>query len=130
MFVKIKILTKYLTEADDISRFASTKHLKGKLNKLRTEVLGSGPLEGSPEPETGSMDSAYDMTGASDDPEEEGVLKDMECRDLSAWRISIPRLEPRNDHITGKACFVFIIQVGSLTLLTNLFTNFCTGSEN
>ena len=49
--------------------------------------------------------------GASDDPEEEGVLKDVECRDLSAWRISIPRLEPRNDPITGKACFVFIIQV-------------------
>ena len=59
------------------------------------------------------MDSAYDMTGASDDPEDEGVLKDVECRDLSAWRISIPRLEPRNDSITGKACFVFIIQVES-----------------
>ena len=39
-------------------------------------------------------------------------MKDVECRDLSAWRISLPRLEPRNDPITGKACFVFIIQVG------------------
>ena len=60
-------------------------------------------------------------SGASDDPEEEGVLKDVECRDLSAWRVSIPRLEPRNDPITGKACFVFIIQVGPLTLLTKPF---------
>ena len=48
----------------NISRFAATKHLKGKLSKLRSEVLGSGPLEGSPEPETASMDSAYDMTGS------------------------------------------------------------------
>merc|ERR1719347_535199 len=38
-------------------------------------------------------------------------MKDVECRDLSAWRVNIPRLEPRNDPITGKACFVFIIQV-------------------
>ena len=60
-----------------------------------------------------SKHTSYPVTsGASDDPEEEGVLKDVECRDLSAWRISLPRLEPRNDPITGKACFVFIIQVG------------------
>ena len=39
-------------------------------------------------------------------------MKDVECRDLSAWRVTIPRLEPRNTDITGKACFVFIIQVG------------------
>ena len=38
-------------------------------------------------------------------------MKDVECRDLSAWRVTIPRLEPRNTDITGKACFVFIIQV-------------------
>ena len=60
------------------------------------------------------LHTSYPVTsGASDDPEEEGVLKDVECRDLSAWRISLPRLEPRNDPITGKACFVFIIQVGT-----------------
>ena len=67
------------------------------------------------------MDSAYDMTGASCDPEDEGVLKDVECRDLSAWRISIPRLEPRNDVISGKACFVFIIQVRPLNPLLYKF---------
>ena len=80
------------------------------------------------------MDSAYDMTGASDDPEEEGVLKDVECRDLSAWRISIPRLEPRNDSITGKACFVFIIQVESSPPLPSPHSlhlyKLLTGSEN
>ena len=53
--------------------------------------------------------------------EDEGsVLKDVQCRDLSAWRVSIPRLEPRNDPNTGKACFVFIIQVcGPLALLVH-----------
>ena len=50
-------------------------------------------------------------------------MKDVECRDLSAWRISIPRLEPRNDPITGKACFVFIIQVGPLALLLSKLYN-------
>ena len=103
-------------------RFASTKQLRGKLSKLKTEVLGSGPLEGSPEPETASMDSAYDMTGAYDPDEEDGVMKDVECRDLSAWRVSIPRLEPRNDAVTGKACFVFIIQVKVVILY---FTSLC-----
>ena len=56
-------VSEFAGEIFNISRFAATKHLKGKLSKLRSEVLGSGPLEGSPEPETASMDSAYDMTG-------------------------------------------------------------------
>ena len=44
-------------------RLSTNKQLKVKLSKLKNEVLGSTTLDGSPEPETVSMDSAYDMTG-------------------------------------------------------------------
>ena len=44
-------------------RLSANKQLKGKLNKLKNEVLGSSTVDGSPEPENVSMDSAYDMTG-------------------------------------------------------------------
>ena len=88
-------------------RLGSTKHLKGKLSKLRNDVLGSGTLDGSPEPDP---DSAYDMTDAGDN-EDDNIIRDVETRDLSAWRVSIPRLEPRSDPISGKSYFVFIIQV-------------------
>ena len=64
-------------------------------------------MDGSPEPE-GSMDTGYDMTSACDDSQ---VVSDVETRDLSAWRVSIPRLETRNDAASGKAYFVFIVQV-------------------
>ena len=73
---------------------------------MKTDVLGSGPLEGSPEPE---MDQAFDLSEIEDP--DDSINKDAEVRDLSAWRVTIPRLEPRNDPQTGKACFVFIIQV-------------------
>ena len=43
------------------------------------------------------------------DGEEDSVLSDVECRDLSAWRVSVPRLETRTE--SGRACFVFIVQV-------------------
>jgi len=85
-------------------RFASAKRLTGKLTKLRDDVLGSGTLDGSPEPDP---DTAYDMTDAGDDD----VIRDVDCRDLSAWRVTVPRIEPRNDPNTGKSCFVFIVQV-------------------
>ena len=84
----------------------STKQLRGKLSKLRNDVLGAGTMDGSPEPE--SMDTGYDMTGACDDTR---VVSDVETRDLSAWRVSIPRLETRNDSSSGRAYFVFIVQV-------------------
>ena len=73
---------------------------------MKTEVLGSGPMEGSPEPD---MDQAFDLSDLDDS--EDASNKDNEVRDLSAWRVNLPRLEPRNDPQTGKACFVFIIQV-------------------
>merc|ERR550525_241894 len=41
----------------------------------------------------------------------EDTVESGECRDLSAWRVSIPRLVPRNDPVTGKSYFVFIVQV-------------------
>jgi len=85
-------------------RFATAKQLKGKLTKLRDDVLGSGTLDGSPEPDP---ETAYDMTDAGDDD----IIRDVDCRDLSAWRVTVPRIEPRNDPNTGKSCFVFIVQV-------------------
>lgn len=72
---------------------------------MKSDVLGSGPMEGSPEPD---MDQAFDLS-EMDDSEENS--KDSEVRDLSAWRVTLPRLEPRNDPQSGKAFFVFIIQV-------------------
>lgn len=84
----------------------SNSTVKGRLSKMKTEVLGSGPMEGSPEPD---MDQAFDLSELDDS--EDATYKDNEVRDLSAWRITLPRLEPRNDPQTGKACFVFIIQV-------------------
>ena len=75
---------------------------------MKSDVLGSGPMEGSPEPD---MDQAFDLS-EMDDSEENS--KDSEVRDLSAWRVTLPRLEPRNDPQSGKAFFVFIIQVKSL----------------
>ena len=73
---------------------------------MKSDVLGSGPMEGSPEPD---MDQAFDLSEMDDS--EENSNKDSEVRDLSAWRVTLPRLEPRNDPQSGKAYFVFIIQV-------------------
>jgi len=81
--------------------------VKGRLSKMKTDVLGSGPMEGSPEPD---MDQAFDLSDMDIDPED-ATTNANEVRDLSAWRVEIPRLEPRNDSQSGKACFVFIIQV-------------------
>jgi len=84
----------------------SNSTVKGRLSKMKTEVVGSGPIEGSPEPE---MDQAFDLSELEDS--EDATNKNSEVRDLSAWRVTLPRLEPRNDPQSGKACFVFIIQV-------------------
>eukprot|EP00092_Neocalanus_flemingeri_P013482 GFUD01014541.1.p1 GENE.GFUD01014541.1~~GFUD01014541.1.p1 ORF type:complete len:1024 (+),score=205.10 GFUD01014541.1:100-3171(+) len=84
----------------------SSTTVKGRLSKMKTEVMGSGPMEGSPEPD---MDQAFDLSELEDS--EDTANKGNEVRDLSAWRVNIPRLEPRNDPHSGKACFVFIIQV-------------------
>jgi len=91
---------------DEHQNKKSSTTVKGRLSKMKTDVLGSGPLEGSPEPE---MDQAFDLSEIEDP--DDSINKDAEVRDLSAWRVTIPRLEPRNDPQTGKACFVFIIQV-------------------
>ena len=90
-------------------RFPSTKQLRGKLSKIRSEVLGPGAMDGSPEPEP--LSPAYDLTGACAEEEDLQGEEEGEVRDLSAWRVSVPRLEPRTDPATGKAAFVFIIQV-------------------
>lgn len=77
---------------------------KGKLAKMKSEVLCGGPQEGSPEPE---CDPGYDLAGMGADGDTgsgEG-----ETRDLSAWRVTVPRLEART--VEGRACFTFVIQV-------------------
>jgi len=79
--------------------------MKGKLAKIKTEVLGTGPLDGSPEPE---CDPAYDLVGIGDDHVGDQEARG-ETRDLSAWRVTVPRLEARS--IDGRSCFTFIIQV-------------------
>lgn len=79
--------------------------VKGKLAKIKTEVLGSGPLEGSPEAE---CDPAYDLGEIGKDGET-GERGDDETRDLSAWRVTVPRLEART--LEGRARFTFVIQV-------------------
>jgi hypothetical protein len=80
--------------------------MKGKLAKMRTDVLGPGPLEGSPEPE---CEPAYDLAVLGEGGEvchEDGQA----VRDLSAWRVTVPRLEARA--VEGRsACFTFVIQV-------------------
>jgi len=86
-------------------RKASAK-LKGKLTKMKSDMLGSGPLEGSPEP---GEELGYDMSEV--DESEDLLVSDSAVRDLSAWRVTIPGLEPRNDPLTGKAFFVYVIQV-------------------
>eukprot|EP00092_Neocalanus_flemingeri_P010563 GFUD01011379.1.p1 GENE.GFUD01011379.1~~GFUD01011379.1.p1 ORF type:complete len:908 (-),score=173.35 GFUD01011379.1:129-2510(-) len=94
-----------LKDEENNSKKSSTT-VKGRLSKMKTEVMGSGPMEGSPEPD---MDQAFDLSELEDS--EDTANKGNEVRDLSAWRVNIPRLEPRNDPHSGKACFVFIIQV-------------------
>merc|ERR1719317_1312219 len=91
---------------EDSSNKKQSSTVKGRLSRMKSDVLGSGPMEGSPEPD---MDQAFDMSEMDDS--EENSNKDSEVRDLSAWRITLPRLEPRNDPQSGKAFFVFIIQV-------------------
>jgi len=90
---------------EDSSNKKQSSTVKGRLSRMKSDVLGSGPMEGSPEPD---MDQAFDLS-EMDDSEENS--KDSEVRDLSAWRVTLPRLEPRNDPQSGKAFFVFIIQV-------------------
>merc|ERR1719320_197282 len=91
---------------EDSSNKKQSSTVKGRLSRMKSDVLGSGPMEGSPEPD---MDQAFDMSEMDDS--EENSNKDSEVRVLSAWRITLPRLEPRNDPQSGKAFFVFIIQV-------------------
>jgi len=91
---------------EDSSNKKQSSTVKGRLSRMKSDVLGSGPMEGSPEPD---MDQAFDMSEMDDS--EENSNKDSEVRDLSAWRVTLPRLEPRNDPQSGKAFFVFIIQV-------------------
>jgi len=79
--------------------------MKGKLAKIKTEVLGGGPLDGSPEPE---CEPAFDLVGIAEDQEEDQGARG-EARDLSAWRVTVPRLEARS--FDGRSCFTFIIQV-------------------
>ena len=38
------------------------KHIKGKLKKLKQELLGAGPVEGALEQAEMETDSGYDMT--------------------------------------------------------------------
>ena len=59
------------------------KHIKGKLKKLRQEVLGAGPVEGALEQGELETDSGYDMTKVC----EEETGQSEACRDLSAWRV-------------------------------------------
>lgn len=82
----------------------SPSHGKVKLAKTKSEVLSSAAMEGSPEPD---CDPGYDLAtiGAEGDTE----AGDGETRDLSAWRVTVPRLEART--VEGKACFTFVIQV-------------------
>jgi len=91
---------------EDSSNKKQSSTVKGRLSRMKSDVLGSGPMEGSPEPD---MDQAFDLSEMDDS--EENSNKDSEVRDLSAWRVTLPRLEPRNDPQSGKAFFVFIIQV-------------------
>ena len=62
------------------------KHIKGKLRKLKQDVLGGGPVEGALEQAEQATDSGYDMADLCEDagdPAEAGET----CRDLSAWRV-------------------------------------------
>ncbi|CAG0904547.1 unnamed protein product [Cyprideis torosa] len=43
--------------------------------------------------------------------EDEGSVTSMTFRDLSAWRVSIPTVEPRFDSTNGQRYFVFILDV-------------------
>ena len=96
-------------------------------------MLGGGPLDGSPEPE---CDPAYDLVGIAEDQVEDQdargevvilmvtlvmliiimmmvlmmlMSSNTQARDLSAWRVTVPRLEARS--YDGRSCFTFIIQV-------------------
>ena len=62
------------------------KHIKGKLKKLKQEVLGGGTVEGALEQGEPVTDSVYDMADLCEDAEESGESGDT-CRDLSAWRV-------------------------------------------
>lgn len=112
------VLGKRLSEMKDSSSMKNVSNnkspghsMKRRLSKIKHDVMGGGTLEGSPEPD---LDNAYDLADyieEGEDEEEEICARDDVCefRDLSAWRVMIPRLEARTD--AGKACFVFIIQV-------------------
>lgn len=63
VFLSKRLLIDGIVMLDFYPRLSTNKQLKVKLSKLKNEVLGSTTLDGSPEPETVSMDSAYDMTG-------------------------------------------------------------------
>merc|ERR1719244_269537 len=81
----------------------SSSKSKGKLSKLKNEVLGPGIVDGTPEPESDSE---------LQDEDTPDVGEDSEVRDLSAWRVHInSTLEARIDPLTNKSCFYFVIQV-------------------
>ena len=65
------------------------KHIKGKLKKLKQEVLGGGTVEGALEQGEPVTDSVYDMADLCEDAEESGESEESgeTCRDLSAWRV-------------------------------------------
>jgi len=70
---------------------------------MKNDVLGPGIVDGSPEPE---LDCEFQDQDAPDGDE------DSDIRDFSAWRVIIlPTLEARNDPLTNKSCFYFVIQV-------------------
>ena len=96
------------------------------------------------------LDSAVDLADMCRDAERDESTSNcssslcdiMEYRDLSAWRVSIPKVETGSD-TNGKACFVFVIEVqridvtaqkgiiGFVTLscssfLSNYYNNFCS----
>ena len=90
----------------------ATEKIGRGLAKIRHGVMGKS-MEGIAD----QVDKAYDLAEICRQQDEEslsncsGSLVDiMEYRDLSAWRVSIPKLATSQDAY-GKPCFVFVIEV-------------------
>lgn len=92
-----------------------TEKIGRGLSKIKQGVLGKSTTEGIID--TNVPDPAFDIADMYEDADPDETLSVgsnrnliLEHRDLSAWRVSIPKLSTGTDG-QGKACFIFVIDV-------------------
>ncbi|GAB6032639.1 Sorting nexin-14 [Chamberlinius hualienensis] len=102
-----------------LNRKRSSKHISAaarigsKINKIRGALMPVSAIDGSIEEYSQELaDSCFeaDELKLGLDMDVNGEMDDLSVRDLSAWRVFIPRVETRKDE-RNKLYYVFIIEV-------------------